>query len=123
MIHPLAWDAPMRVLIIERMGAGMSVSGYPSFRHPSTHRPAASRPFRRFRRLYRWRRLLVLLVAGLLALIAALILEIRVLPAVSVNASDATSTANDVKRAITCAVALFAPGPDPGCRGGPLLPR
>ncbi len=100
----------------------MSVSGYPSFHHPSVQRSADGHTVHRFRR---WRRLLVLLVAGLIALIAALILEIRVLPAVSMNmsASDATPTSNDIKRAVTCAVALFAPGPDPGCRPGPLLPR
>jgi hypothetical protein len=66
---------------------------------------------------------LALLVAGLIALIAALILEIRVLPAVSFDGLGAASTSAEIKRAVACAAAFLAPGPEPGCRVEPLLAR
>jgi len=95
----------------------MSVSGFSSFHHPSAHRPTVTYRFRR------WSRLLVLLVAGLIALIAALLLEIRILPAVSLDGRAAAPTSNEIKRALICAGALLSPGSDPGCRVEPLLVR
>ncbi len=74
-------------------------------------------------RFRRWSRWVVLLVAGLIALLAALLLEIRALPAGSLDQLETVPTVNDIKRAVICAGALLSPGPDPGCRVEPLLVR
>ena len=95
----------------------MSVSGFPSLHHPSAHRPTASRGFRR------WSRLLVLLISGLIALLAVLLLEVRALPAGSLDAPGTVLTGNEIRRAVVCAGALLSPGPDPGCRIEPPFVR